>query len=219
MVDAAVQRTNMVESQVLPSDVTDLRIVRAMRRVARERFVPGHLAGLAYMDEPIQIAGAKSGARWLLAPRVEAKLLQLADIGPADHVLIVGGATGYSAALLAEVARSVVALESDEALIELSRQNLAGLANVTVVAGPLKAGWPTKAPYDAIVVEGSVSTVPEELFDQLKDGGRLVAIVNAEGIGKATIWRRFGRSIDSRVAFDASGPELPGFGKVPSFVL
>ena len=218
MVDAAVQRTNMVESQVLPSDVTDLRIVRAMRAVARERFVPGHLAALAYMDEAVQVTAATSGARWLLAPRVEAKLLQLADIGPDNHVLIVGSCTGYSAGLLAGVARSVVALESDEALIEVSRQNLAGLANVTVVAGALKAGWPLKAPYDAIVVEGSVSAVPEDLFDQLKDGGRLVAIVNAEGIGKATIWRRFGQSIDSRVAFDASAPELPGFGKVPSFV-
>jgi protein-L-isoaspartate(D-aspartate) O-methyltransferase len=218
MVDAAVQRSNMVESQVLPSDVTDQRIVRAMRDVARERFVPPSFAALAYMDAPIPVTTGKD-RRWLLAPRLQAKLLQLADVGADDHVLDVGCACGYSAALLARMARSVVALESNEALIADARSNIGGVGNVAVVAGALNAGWPTKAPYDAIIVEGAVAEPSEELFDQLKDGGRLVAVVVEEGMGKATIWRRLGRSIDARVAFDASAPMLPGFAPVPAFIL
>jgi protein-L-isoaspartate(D-aspartate) O-methyltransferase len=219
MVDAAVQRSNMVESQVLPSDVTDQRIVRAMRDVARERFVPGPLAPLAYMDEQILISGAGQERRWLLAPRLQAKLLQLADIGADAHVLDVGSATGYSAALVALVARSVIALESNEALLAEARANLSGLGNTTVAAGSLDAGWPAKAPYDAIIVEGAVGVAPEELFDQLKDGGRLVAVVTEDGMGRATIWRRLGRSIDARVAFDAAAPLLPGFAPMPAFIL
>lgn len=221
MIDAATQRTNMVESQVLTSDVTDHRILRAMRELPRELFVPGALAGLAYMDEAVPVTPPGSDQRWLLAPRVEAKLLQLADIGADAHVLDVGSATGYSAALLGRLSRSVIALESNEALASDARRNLAdlGLGNVSVVSGPFTSGWPTKAPYDVIVLQGSISLAPEDLLDQLKDGGRLVAIVNEERIGKATIWRRLGRSRDARVAFDATAPELPEFEKVPAFVL
>jgi protein-L-isoaspartate(D-aspartate) O-methyltransferase len=219
MVDAAIQRLNMVESQVLTSDVTDYRIVRAMRELARERFVPPALAALAYMDEPVPLTPPGADRRWLLAPRVEAKLLQLADIGEDDHVLDVGSATGYSAALLAHLARAVIALESDEALVAEARRNLADIGNVSVVSGGMAVGWVAKAPYDAIVLEGSVSVTPDDLLDQLKDGGRLVAIVNEDGIGKATLWRRLGRSMDARVAFDVAAPELPGFAKSPAFVL
>jgi len=221
MVEAAIQRINMVESQVLTSDVTDHRILRAMRELPRERFVPPALAPLAYMDEAVPLTAAGPGRRWLLAARVEAKLLQLADIGEEHHVLDVGSATGYSAAIIGRMARSVIALESDEALAASARTNLAdlGIGNATVVSGALNAGWPDKAPYDAIILQGSVSVEPEDLLDQLKDGGRLVAIVDEEGIGKATVWRRLGRSMDARVVFDASAPELPGFAKAPAFVL
>lgn len=221
MVDAATQRTNMVESQVLTSDVTDHRILRAMRELPRELFVPAPLAGLAYMDEAVPLTPPGPDRRWLLAPRVAAKLLQLADIGDDAHVLDVGSGSGYSAALLGRLARSVIALEGNEALASAARRNLAelGIGNVTLVSGSLVEGWPGKAPYDAILVQGSISQTPEDLLDQLKDGGRLVAVVNGEGIGKATIWRRLGRSMDSREAFDAQAPELPEFRKAPAFVL
>ena len=221
MVDAATQRINMVESQVLPSDVTDHRILRAMRELPRERFVPASLGGLAYIDEPVPVTPAGSARRFILAPRVQAKLLQLADIGDENHVLDIGCASGYSAALIGRIARSVVAVESDESLAAMARANIAdvGPGNVAVVSGRLAGGWPNKAPYDAIVIEGSIELPPEDLLDQLKDGGRLVAIVNDDGIGKATIWKRFGLSMDARVAFDAAAPELSEFSKVPVFVL
>ncbi len=221
MVDAATQRQNMVESQVLTSDVTDRRILRAMRELPRERFVPAPMTALAYIDEAVPITPPGPGRRWLLAPRVEAKLLQLADIGGDDCVLDVGTGTGYSAAILAGMARTVVALESNEELAAQARRNLADLAvgNVSVVVGELPAGYPSRAPFDAIVLQGAIAAAPEVLFDQLKDGGRLVAVVIANGPGKATIWRRLGRSVDAWGAFDATAPELPGFAKITEFVL
>ena len=223
MVDAATQRTNMVESQILTSDVTDRRILRAMHELPRERFVPAHLAELAYMDEAVPITAAATGKdrRWLLSPRVLAKLLQLAEIVEGDRVLDVGCGTGYSAAVLAKIARNVVALECGVALAEEARKTLSALAldDVSVVLGDLEAGWPSQAPYDAIVLQGSIASAPGELLDQLKDGGRLVAVGRQDGRGNATIWRRLGRSVDQWTAFDASAPPLPGFEAVPAFVL
>ncbi|MBC7831871.1 MAG: protein-L-isoaspartate O-methyltransferase [Hyphomicrobium sp.] len=221
MVDAATQRMNMVESQVLTSDVTDRRILRAMRELPRERFVPAPMTALAYMDEAVPVTPVGAERRWLLAPRVLAKLLQLADIGDDNHVLDVGGATGYSAAVLAGMGKSVIALECNIKLAEQARANLAALAldNASVTVGELTAGWLDKAPYDAIVLQGAAATVPEALFDQLKDGGRLVAVLIEGGLGKATIWRRLGRSVDAWGAFDAAAPVLPGFERTPVFVL
>ncbi|MEO8421846.1 MAG: protein-L-isoaspartate O-methyltransferase [Hyphomicrobium sp.] len=221
MVDAATQRLNMVESQVLTSDVTDRRILRAMRELPRELYVPAPMAALAYMDEPVPLTPPGPGRRWLLAPRLQAKLLQLASIDEGDCVLDVGCASGYSSAVLAGMAKTVVALESDVRLAEQARTNLAvrGLDNVEVVVGELTSGWATKAPFDAIIIEGAVPLVPEMLFDQLKDGGCLVAIVCQDGLGKATIWRRLGRSVDSWTAFDATTPALPGFERAAVFVL
>ena len=223
MIDAAQQRTSMVESQVLTSDVTDRRILRAMGEVARERFVPHDLAALAYMDDAVPLTPAAAGTarRWLLAPRTFAKLLQLAEIGDADRVLDVGAGTGYGAAVLAHFAKSVFALECDPALAAAARANAAALelANVRVVEGDLADGCVDEGPYDVIVLEGSVPEAPVNLLDQLKDGGRLVGIVRRDGLGKAMIWRRLGRSLDQRTAFDAAATELPGFATAPAFVL
>jgi protein-L-isoaspartate(D-aspartate) O-methyltransferase len=223
MIDAARQRTNMVESQVLTSDVTDRRILRAMGGLPRERFVPAELAALAYMDEavPLTRAGAGGARRWLLAPRVQAKLLQLAEIDETCRVLDVGTGTGYSAAVLSRVAKSVIALECDAALAAAARSNLAALslANVKVAEGPLPEGCADEGPYDAIVLEGAILESPSQLLDQLKDGGRLVAVVTQDGPGRATIWRRLGRSLDRWTAFDAAAFPLPGFEPAPAFVL
>lgn len=224
MIDAAQQRTNMVDSQILTSDVTDRRILRAMGEVARERFVPPDFAALAYMDEAVPMTPASSGAdrRWLMAPRTFGKLLQLAEFGDADRVLDVGTGTGYSAAVLARIAKSVVALECDRALADLARENVAalGLGNVHIVEGVLADGCVDEAPYDVIVLQGSVPETPANLLDQLKDGGRLVGVVRRDGgLGKAVIWRRLGRSLDQWTAFDAAAPPLPGFATAPAFVL
>jgi protein-L-isoaspartate(D-aspartate) O-methyltransferase len=223
MIDAARQRTNMVESQILTSDVTDRRVLRAFSELPRERFVPADYAALAYMDEAVPLTAGAVGRvrRGLMAPRVLAKLLQLAEIGEEDRVLDVGTGTGYSAAVLGKIAKTVIALECDETLAATARKTLAGLAldNVSMVEGPLADGWVDEGPYDAIVLGGSVTEPLATLLDQLKDGGRLVGVVGQSGLGKGVIWRRLGRSLDRWTVFDCAAPPLPGFEAAPEFAL
>jgi protein-L-isoaspartate(D-aspartate) O-methyltransferase len=223
MIDAARQRTSMVDSQILTSDVTDRRILRAMGEIPRERFVPPAYAAVAYMDEavPLEETARGGSGRWLMAPRSLAKLLQLADIGDEARVLDVGVGTGYSAAVLGKIAKTVIALECDAKLAAAARKNLSALAldTVRVVEGPLADGWVDEGPYDVIVLEGSVAEPVATLLDQLKDGGRLVGIIGHTGLGKAVIWRRLGRSLDRWTAFDAAAPALPGFEVARAFAL
>lgn len=225
MIDFAVQRKNMVESQVRPSDVTDRRIIRAMLEVPREAFVPPQLKSLACMDDAVAVEGADGAhgrrPRAMMAPRVLAKLLQLASLEATDVVLTVGCANGYASAVISRIVQTVVALESDAALAAAASQTLGALSadNVAVVTGPLAGGYASEGPYDAIVLEGAVPDVPRALLDQLKDGGRLVAVVNQGPVGKAVLWRRLGATFDSRADFDASAPPLPGFERAPQFAL
>ncbi len=222
MADIAEQRKNMVESQVRPSDVTDRRIIRAMLEVPREQFVPGQLKPVAYMDEEIALSKAVPGAdrRVLLAPRTLAKMIQLAEINATDVVLDIGCASGYSAALIGRLAETVVALESDADLSETAGKTLDELAfdNVAVVSGPLASGYLDEGPYDAIFIGGRVEEMPEALLDQLKDGGRLVAIEGPAKYSRVVLWRRVGATFDRTEHFAAGAPLVPGFEKTPSFV-
>lgn len=213
MIDCALQRTNMVESQIRPSDVTDRRILRAMAAIPRERFVPSSLTALAYMDEAIALhdAAPRTGARRMMSPRTLAKLVQLAQIEPTDSVLDVGTGRGYGAALLAQLASTVTALESDEALAAAAKTALEGQPNITLVTGPLHAGAQAQAPFDVIVLEGAVYDRPDSLIAQLKSGGRLVAILYAGGVGQATLWRRDGDHVGQFSAFEAAITALPGY--------
>lgn len=221
MVDAATQRLNMVEGQVLTSDVTDRRILDAMRRLPRERFVPEALTAIAYTDEALPLTGEGAERRRLLAPRTQAKLLQLADINAGDRVLIVGCATGYGAAIAAGMGGTIIALECDENLADAARANLEALEiqNVKVIQAPLAGGSVDNAPFDAIVIEGAIEVVPEDLLDQLKEGGRLVAVLMEDGVGTATLWKRLGSSADPWGAFDVAAPVLPGFARKAAFAL
>ena len=214
MTDFATQRKFMVDTQVRPSDVTDRRIIAAMLTVPREAFVPTALQSIAYMDEQLKLGGG----RCLLAPRTLAKMLQNLDILAEHTVLDIGGATGYSAAVLARLALRVVAVECDQALVAQARTALAGIDTIKLVTGALPAGCPDEGPYDAILINGAVAGVNAALLDQLKDRGRLVAIQLERGVGRATIWRRFGTTFDQRVLFDAGAPILPGFERKVEFV-
>lgn len=214
MTDFATQRKAMVDSQVRPSDVTDRRIPRAMLEVPREAFAPTPLQAVAYSDGDLKLAGG----RVLLAPRVLSKMMQHLEIGDDAVVLDVGGATGYSAALLSHLAKRVVALECDQGLAERARGMLGRDGNVQVVTGPLTEGYADEGPYDAILLNGAVTDIPPALLDQLKDGGRLVAVAIDRGVGRATVWRRFGSQFDRRPLFDAAAPMLPGFERKAEFV-
>jgi len=223
MIDTTQQRINMVESQVRPSDVTDRRILKAMLEVPRELFVPEALRALAYMDTSVPVTAAADGRqpRTLLAPRTFAKLVQLAEIEPADVVLDVGCATGYSTAVLARLAKSVVAVEGDRALAARAREILQqlGASNALVLEGALESGAPSHAPFDAILLNGAAEQIPDALLAQLKDGGRLVAVASNAAFGQAQVWRRQGKLFDARPAFDAGAEPLPGFARQAEFSL
>jgi len=212
MIDHATQRLNMVESQVRPSDVTDRRITGAMREIPGENFVPGPLKSIAYADEHLRV-GENGRQRVILAPRLLAKMIQLLSIEPDGLVLDIGPATGYSTALLARLGQTVIALEEDPRLAERAQGTLTALGadNAVVITGPLRSGAPDEGPYDAILLNGAVASVPPALLDQLKDGGLLAAVSVENGVGRATLWVRHGMTFDQRTVFDASAPYLPGF--------
>ena len=213
-------RRKMVESQLKTEDVTDRDVIAAMGSVPRERFVPGHLRDLAYIDADLEIADAgEGGARHLMEPAPFARLLQLAAFDGSECVLDVGAGTGYSAAVLARLADTVVGVESDEALADQATEALAELEvdNAAVVAQPLAGGCPGEGPYDVILLGGSVDEVPQALFDQLREGGRLVAVVGRGRAGRATLFVKGGGKVSARAVFDADVPPLPGFQRTPTF--
>lgn len=204
MIDFEAARRIMVDNQLRTSNVTDRRVLQAMGTVPRERFVPAERRALAYADI-VQDLGGRS----LAAPATFAKLLQLAEVQHGDHVLDIGIGTGYSAAVLSHLAASVTGLESDAALATRARQNLAEMAAspVHVLEGPLTGETVTER-YDLIFVEGALQAVPETLFERLKEGGRLVALLGTGGAGVAHIFVRSGRDVASRSAFNATLPPL-----------
>ncbi len=222
MEDFAEARRKMVDSQLRTEGVTDYAILAAMGEVPREIFVPAQQRALAYLDKdiPLKESAAPGGQRYLLSASPLARLLQLADLAPADRVLLIGAGTGYAAAVLSRLVGSVVALESDPALSMQAARNLAdlGLANVDLAVGPLDAGYAASGPYDVIVVDGAVETMPEALFDQLAEGGRMVAVVGYGRTGTAFLYTKSEGRIGRRPAFDTNAPPLPGFRKPEVFV-
>ena len=214
MTDFAAARRHMVDGQLRTTDVTDLRVLTAMAEVPRERFLPLALASLAYLDMAVPLGPA---GRSLLKPMLLAKLVQAADLTATDKVLDVGCATGYGAAVITRIAGKVVALEQDAALAKSAGEALAGEAKISVVTGPLSAGWPAEAPYDLILLEGAAELVPSALLGQLAQGGRLVGVVGAGPGAKATVYRRGGEDFGTRAVFDATAPVLPGFAKPLEF--
>lgn len=203
----AEARENMVESQVRPNGITDRRITSAMSAVAREEFVEPAQRAVAYAGGELRMAGGRA----MTEPMTLARLVQIAVVGEHDKVLHVGCGTGYGTAVLARLAAQVVALEYDTALAGRARELLASCANVKVEQGDLTAGNRAGAPFDAIVIEGRVGQVPQALFDQLADGGRLVAVSGPGIASKATLWSKSGGAISSREEFDAALGALPGF--------
>ncbi|MGP9812957.1 protein-L-isoaspartate O-methyltransferase family protein [Rhodopseudomonas sp. NSM] len=220
MSDFARARLNMIDGQVRPHSVTDWRIIDAMRLVPREVFVPEDQKCLAYLDQDIDLDGTGGDFRHvLLNPTVTARLLQSAEIGHDDNVLVVGGATGYVAALVAKLTDRVVTTVDDEAMAERARTTLAalGLGNVTVRVAPCGEGAPAEAPFDAIILNGATEIEPTKLYDQLRLNGRLVGVFATSRPQRATVITRSHCDFGSRVLFDTSVPVLPGLRRVPAF--
>jgi protein-L-isoaspartate(D-aspartate) O-methyltransferase len=186
-------RQKMVDGQVRPSDVTDIRIIDAMLAVPRETFVPENKRALAYLDLDLDVSEDGSAGRFLIQPAVLAKMLQAAEIKETDRVLVVGCATGYAAAVIAKFAGQVHSTASAE-------------------------GDPANAPFDVIVLNGATEIVPEKLYGQLRDGGRLVGVFAMSQPQRATIVTRSHGDFGNRALFDAAVPVLPGMERAPAFV-
>jgi protein-L-isoaspartate(D-aspartate) O-methyltransferase len=214
--DYEAARRNMVESQIRTNKVTHAALLDALSAVPRERFLPPDRAFAAYVDDDVLVAPG----RYLMEPMVFARMVQLAEATARDRALLVGAGAGYGAAVLARLVASVIALESDPALAARGKGELASLAveNASQVTGPLAQGWPGKAPYDLILIEGAVEEVPQALFDQLANGGRIVAVVKTEGMGRATLFIERNKVISHRPAFDAAVPLLAEFRRQRGFV-
>jgi len=220
--EAAVLRTRMVNNQLRTFDVTDHRVQDAVLEVSRENYVPADQRTIAYSDEAIPIAWDSIGrpTRTMTRPAVLGRLLQQAQIGEDDVVLLVGAGRGYTAAVIGCLAGSVIALESDADLAEAASRTLEDgeVTNVAVVIGPLTEGYATEAPFDVIFCDGAILTEPTALLGQLKDGGRLVAI-EGEGLsGRAKIYTKAASGVSMRYAFNAAAGLLPGFAPHPDFV-
>lgn len=219
MGDFEQSRIRMVDNQLRTNDVTDLRVLDAMGAVPRERFVPAARRAVAYIDQDLPVREGE-GARYLMKPHILARLIQLADIRPEDVVLVVGCATGYSVAVIARLAQSVVGVEEDEALVEEASSTIVelGIENGAVIQGRLVDGCASEGPYDVILVDGAVEELPQALARQLKDGGRLVAVEGVGGAGAARIHTRSGDTVSGRFAFNAAARLLPGFARPKAFV-
>ena len=218
MTDFTTARLSMVESQVRANRVIDDRIIAAMRTLPREVFLPAALHGIAYVDEDLPLGGG----RFAVEPMVLSRLLQALELTENDRVLVVGANGGYSAAIAAQIARSVVALESEERLAALCAE-AAGrmkIANLVPVRGPLAEGHQAGAPYDAILIEGAVEELPPALLGQLADGGRLACMFRGtDGIARALLVTERDGVFGRRVLFDAGTPLLPGFARPRAFAL
>ncbi len=217
MNEYAAARTAMVDRQVRPSDVTSFPIIEAMLAVPREAFAPAEAKPIAYVDGPLP----QGGGRYALEPRVFAKMLDGARIGPDDLILDLAPGLGYSTAVIARMCAAVIAVEPDEALAAAAAEALSAndVDNAMVRQGAPAEGDPAHGPFDAIFINGAIGEAPQALLDQLKDGGRLVAIAMDGANGRAEAIVRSGDRFSTRRLFDASAPLLPGFEKAVEFAL
>lgn len=214
--DFARARDLMVESQVRTDDVTDPRILRAMRTLPRERFAPAQKRTVAYADMELEAAPGRT----LMRPRDLSKLVQSLAPSADERALEIAGATGYGAAILAACCREVVSLDPDPNLSFAARAAFesCGLTNVCTVSTAAADGWKDDAPYDVIMLNGAAEIVPDAWLEQLAEGGRLGVIVRQDRAGAARIYTKSGDAISYRIAFDAAPPVAPGLERPPAFV-
>jgi protein-L-isoaspartate(D-aspartate) O-methyltransferase len=213
-------RSNMIEQQIRPWDVLDSGVLALLAVVRREDFVPAAYRALAFVDTEVPLPTSAGQTQCMLAPKVEARLLQELAVHKHERVLEVGAGSGFMAALLAHKAQHVTTLEIDPELARFARTNLqrAGVMNATVVEADGADGWRTEAPFDVIVLSGSVAEVPDTLLAQLKAGGRLVAVVGQEPVMRALlITRSADQALSRQVLFDTVAQRLRGFEEPTRF--
>ena len=199
-------RRNMVENQLRPSNVDDPMVLKAMGEVPREVFLPKRLRGIAYCDEGIGV----DSETYLIEPLVLGRMLQTAELDPNDVVLVAGCDTGYCAAILSKLVATVFLLVPDQKSSQSIEKVLdtLGADNVVVQTGELPLGLKDQAPFNMVLLGGSVGELPDALINQLDEGGRLVAVVQSGRSGNITVAKRIGKSVGSIMPFDAAIPPI-----------
>ncbi|WP_241656620.1 protein-L-isoaspartate O-methyltransferase family protein [Sphingomonas oligophenolica] len=209
----ATMRHAMVASQLRTNAVSDQRVVAAMARVPREDFVPAAAREIAYRDTAV----ALGGGRQLNPPMATGRLLTEADLAPDDRVLLIGAATGYTAAVLAQIVGTIVAVEEDQALVADARMALSGIDAVELVEAPLTAGHAAGAPYDVLIVDGAIEAVPDALIGQVRSGGRIVSGIVESGVTRLAGGRKTAGGFGLAAFADADCVVLPGFARPRGF--
>ncbi len=210
-------RKAMVDSQIRPNKVFEQHVINAFLAVPREIFVPKHLQDIAYIDEDISL----SGGRFIMEAMVTGRLFQLLDIQKTDSVMSVASSTGYASAVLSHLAESVIGIETRAPMVEKAQNNMSKLniGNVAFVKSRLQDGLASEAPYNIIFIEGGVEAIPQSLFDQLAEGGKLAAVQRNPNqlVGEACIWTKTGDNISRNAVFTAQVPILDEFKVKPKF--
>lgn len=206
-------RKAMVVSQLRTTEVSDPRVIAAMSHIAREDFVPAAQRSFAYADRGVQIGEGRA----LNPPLTTGRLLNVAHVTKDDNVLLIGAATGYTAAVLAQLAGSVTAIEQNAKLAAIAVKNLAGHDNIFIESGDHASGWAASAPYSVIVIDGLVEQIPQVLIDQLAPDGRIVAAVMHDGVSRLALGHTAGTHVGYQYFADCGACPLPGFEKAKSF--
>ncbi len=205
--DFSAMRAAMVDSQLRTNEVSEPRIVDALNAVPRENFVPPDRAALAYVDVPIPLGQGRS----LNAPLVTARLLVEAQLRPGEKVLLIGSATGYAAALIAELGNDVIAVEEDPRLFAIAEKALGQNSRVTLITAPLAGGAPAAAPFDVLFIDGAVNAIGQTLIDQLTDKGRVVTALVDDGVTRLAVGQKAAGTVSLTSVADLEAAVLPGF--------
>jgi protein-L-isoaspartate(D-aspartate) O-methyltransferase len=217
MTDFALARRNMIDGQLRPNRVTNAQLLAAIGELPRERFLPEATRSVAYADDDVPLGNR----RYLMEPMVLARLIQALQPRPEDRAMVVASGPGYGAALLARLVHSVVAVESDPTLAAAAERTAKelGITGIRQTIGKLEQGAAESAPYDVILIEGAVQVVPQAIFDQLAEGGRLTTVIAGPpgASGVAQLFMKEGGMVSGRPLFDSGTPSLPGFAPPPRF--
>ncbi len=211
-------RKIMLESQIRPNKVIDEMVLSSFANIPREIFVHKSMQDIAYLDEDLPL----SNGRYLMEPMVLARLIQSLQLSESDNVMIIGVGTGYSVAIISQIVTSVIGIESRATLIQKAENNLTELdiTNAVLFKERLQDGFSKEAPYNAILIDGGISFIPESILDQLSNNGKLVSIYrpDSETVGEASIWMRSGTKFSRKCLFNAQVPTLEEFRAKPEFI-
>ena len=206
---------NMVEGQIKPLGNISKQVMEAFLSFPRDQFVPLELKNFAYLEKNIEL----SNDRFLLKPSLIAKIISLAGFNSSDTVLIIGSSTGYSSAILSNIAETVISIEEDDQLVNFSETILLEkkIDNVVFLKKELNEGCPEHGPFNKILIEGAVEEIPNYLFEQLDESGKMIAIIINGDLSEVREYNKVGENIGSKFLFNCEAPKLKAFNKTDSF--